>query len=220
MPRTLLAIALIPFLVACSAGEQAAERAVGAATAEPTPPPVTPAQTPPVAPSVAHAEDPPMPPGSGPDGDRNLATFKGYGDVAFGTAADAMQKAWGGELRVEGKEWNDQCYFMTPKWTKTTAEFNFMLGDGKFVRFGTDSDRFVAPGGGKVGMTRAQIAALYPAFNATPHKYVDGEYLEVADPAGGEALLVFETDAKGDAAKVSEWRVGLPPYVGYVEGCS
>jgi hypothetical protein len=30
-------------------------------------------------------------------------------------------------------------------------------------------------------------------------------------------VLVFETDAAG---KVTEWRAGLPPQVGYIEGCS
>ena len=109
---------------------------------------------------------------------------------------------------------------MNPKWVKTPSEFNFMVGDGRFVRFGTDSARFVAPGGGKVGMTKAEIAKLYAGIKESQHAYTDGQYLEIKDPAGGNALLVFETDGKGDDAKVTEWRVGTPPHVGYVEGCS
>ena len=31
---------------------------------------------------------------------------------------------------------------------------------------------------------------------------------------------VFETDGRGDDAKVVAWRVGLAPQVDYVEGCS
>ena len=34
----------------------------------------------------------------------------------------------------------------------------------------------------------AELAALYPALQASPHHYVDGEYLQAADPAGGKAL--------------------------------
>jgi hypothetical protein len=96
-----------------------------------------------------------------------------------------------------------------------------MIGDGKFVRFGTESDKFAAPGGGKVGMTRAEIGRLYAGrVEEQPHKYTDGLYLRIEDPAGGKGVLIFETDAKGDAAKVTEWRVGVPPQVDYVEGCS
>lgn len=34
---------------------------------------------------------------------------------------------------------------MTPKWTKTPAEFAFMIGDGKFVRYGSDSANSLRP---------------------------------------------------------------------------
>ena len=158
---------------------------------------------------------------SGPDGDRGLARFDGYGDIRFGTAAAGMGKAWGGELTTVGKEYNESCYFMTPVWVKTPSEFNFMIGDGKFVRFGTESAKFVAPGGGKVGMDKAAIGTLYAGkVEEQPHKYTDGQYLRIKDPAGGKGVLIFETDAKGDDAKVTEWRVGVPPEVDYIEGCS
>ncbi len=158
---------------------------------------------------------------SNPDGDDDLASFSGYGDVKFGIAAADMAKAWGGELKEEGKGDNVSCYFMTPAWVKNSAEFNFMIGDGKFVRFGTESSRFLAPGGGKVGMSKAEIIALYSGrIEEQPHKYSDGQYLRIKDSGGGNAVLIFETSAKGDAAKVTEWRVGTPPQVDYVEGCS
>ena len=75
-------------------------------------------------------------------------------------------------------------------------------------------------GGGKVGMSKAQIAALYAGIEEEPHKYTDGQYLRIKDAAGGNGVLLFETDGKGDAAKVSEWRIGVPPQVDYAEGCS
>ena len=159
--------------------------------------------------------------GATPDGDRDMARFDGYGDIRFGTAAADMPEAWGGELKTLGKEGNPECYFMTPKWVKTPADFNFMIGDGKFARFGTEDATFSAPGGGKVGMTKAEIGRLYAGrIEERPHKYSDGLYLRIEDDAGGDGVLVFETDGKGDAAKVTEWRVGVPPQVDYVEGCS
>lgn len=158
---------------------------------------------------------------TGPDGDRGLARFDGYGDIRFGTMATGMGKAWGGELETVGKEYNESCYFMTPNWVKTPSEFNFMIGDGKFVRFGTESVKFVAPGGGKVGMDKAEIGKRYAGrVEEQPHKYTDGQYLRIRDPAGGNGVLIFETDAKGDGAKVTEWRVGVPPQIDYIEGCS
>ena len=147
-----------------------------------------------------------------------MATFAGYGDVKFGTLAADMGKAWGGELKEVGKDYNASCYFMTPAWVKTPAEFNFMISEGKFARFGTESAKYAAPGGGKVGMREAQLQALYNhALKASPHKYTDGKYLSIAASGVAPTKLVFETDAQGI---VTEWRVGLLPEVDYVEGCS
>lgn len=150
------------------------------------------------------------------DGSDAQARFDGYGDVKLGIAAADIQPAWGGELkRFGGNE--ETCYLMSPKWVEAPADFNFMVEGGKFVRYGTASTKFVAPGGGKVGMTTAAIQSLYPdRIEVHPHKYSDGKYLRIKDAAIGTALL-FETDAAG---KVTEWRVGMPPQVDYVEGCS
>jgi hypothetical protein len=37
------------------------------------------------------------------------------------------------------------------------------------------------------------------------------------DPKGGKSALVFEVDPSG---KATDWRIGVPPQVDYVEGCS
>ena len=39
----------------------------------------------------------------------------------------------------------------------------------------------------------------------------------IEDPAGGKGVLVLELDKDGH---VDEWRIGVPPQVDYVEGCS
>jgi hypothetical protein len=228
MVRTLLAIALTAILAACSAERAPATDTTapndGAAAIRPgsDAPPAT--GTPPstTEPGTPATETPSSdtPPGQPPADRAASASFTGYADVKFGTAAADMEKAWGGELATVGKEFNPDCYFMTPTWVKVPAEFNFMIADGKFARFSTESPKYAAPGGGRIGMSKAEIARLYAAVEAQPHKYTDGEYLRVKDPAGGAGVLVFETDAQGDAAKVTEWRVGVPPQVDYVEGCS
>lgn len=216
MTRSILSTALIALLAACSAERAPATEDTAMA------PPVAdqPSETVPPATAPPMQEDGPVPAAdapAAPGGDGDLARFDGYGDVKLGTAAADMEAAWGGALNVLGKEANEGCYFMTPKWVKLPAEFNFMIGDGKFARFGTESAKFAAPGGGKVGMSAAEVEALYPGrVQAQPHKYTDGKYLRIEDAASGSAL-VFETDAAG---KVTEWRVGKPPQVDYVEGCS
>lgn len=218
--RKILLLAMATGLVACSGEPPPANDTAPPVVADQPAtdvPPATAPGTPPIAPSA----DAPSAADQGPDGDRGLARFDGYGDIRFGTAAAGMGKAWGGELTTVGKEYNESCYFMTPVWVKTPSEFNFMIGDGKFVRFGTESAKFVAPGGGKVGMDKAAIGTLYAGkVEEQPHKYTDGQYLRIKDPAGGKGVLIFETDAKGDDAKVTEWRVGVPPEVDYIEGCS
>jgi hypothetical protein len=68
-------------------------------------------------------------------------------------------------------------------------------------------------------MTADAVRAAYPGqVEEQPHKYVEGgKVLVVTPPGGGTARLVFEVNAAGI---VTEWRLGLPPQVHYVEGCA
>jgi len=215
--RTRLSLALLVVsLAACTSERPPAEPSATAppAASQDTAPAPPPAVT--DAPAPAPAEPATPPPAADP-GD-SQARFDGYGDLRLGMAAADMEKAWGGELnRLGGAQ--DPCYFMTPKWVKVPAEFAFMIEDGKFVRYSSERASQVAPGGGRLGMTSAEIDALYKdRIETRPHKYVDGgHYLRIKDAGGGNGVLVFETDPAG---KVTEWRVGLPPQVDYVEGCS
>ncbi len=223
MSRNLFAFALMAVLAALLAGCGTQDAAPPADTGASLPPVAVDQPVEDVPPATAPVTGPAAAPddaqGTASQGDAELARFDGYGDLRFGIAADDMPKAWGGELTTLGKDDNPGCYFMTPTWVKVPAEFAFMIGDGKFARYGTESAKFVAPGGGKVGMTKAEIEALYPGrIEERPHKYTDGQYLRIADRGNG--VLVFETEGKVDSARVTEWRVGVPPQVDFVEGCS
>ena len=210
MRTSLLPFALSVILLAgCNPGRSPAAAATGASAVS-----TTDGTTPPSLPEPAEAGD--VPASSTADGSDAQARFDGYGDVKLGIAAADMQSSWGGALtRLGGDE--ETCYFLTPKWVGVPADFAFMIEDGTFVRYGTESSRFAAPGGGKVGMSMADIESLYPGrIEQQPHAYTSGKYLRIKDAATGNALL-FETDASG---KVTEWRVGMPPQLDYVEGCS
>ncbi len=209
---TLLAATLAGALTACQpATPNATPAPVPAADAAP---PVTAADSPhtmPVDPAnqpVSHA----------PDTAVNLAKWGGYGDATFGMDEAAFEQSWGGELDQYDFEDKQSCFHLWPKGQKSASELAFMFVDGAFARYSTEGGSLVAPGGGRIGMTSAEIDTLYAGKVAhQPHKYTDGEYLRIQQ---GEDVLIFETDAKGDAGTVTSWRVGRTPAIDYVEGCS
>lgn len=205
-----LALAVAAILPACNA-ERPADSTAPAAVQTPAEGDSAPDATPPAPePAPAPAPGTAVPtPGSG------LARFDGYGDMRFGMTEAEARAAWGGQLQGEAGE---GCHYLNPAWDKAPAYFAFMIDGGRFVRYDVGNDKEVAPGGGRRGMTEAQIEAAYPGRVATsPHHYVEGgKYLRVkADD--GKGVLVFETDAAG---KVTEWRAGLAPQVDWIEGCS
>ena len=148
-------------------------------------------------------------------------TFAGFGPVKFGGTQEDVRMAWGGDLGDAKASEPGGCYYLIPQPVGTDGyRTAFMIEGDTFVRIDVRRDDVTAPGGGKVGMTKAQVAALYTDIEEQPHKYTDGQYLRVKDAAGGNGVLLFETDGKRDDAKVTTWRIGVPPQVDYVEGCS
>lgn len=197
-----LAVAIAAALPACNADR---------ATPAPATPPASDAPaTPTPAPPRPEAATPAPAPEAG------LARFDGYGDMRFGMTEAEARAAWGGALNGEP---GDECHYLNPVWAKVPSQFAFMIDGGKFVRYDVGNDKEIAPGGGRVGMTEAEIDAAYPGrVSKSPHKYVEGgKYLRVAAGDGGEGAVVFETDAAG---KVKAWHAGLAPQVGWIEGCS
>ncbi|WP_408952554.1 lectin [Lysobacter sp. Hz 25] len=176
------------------------------------------AQTPPANDQPAEDVPPATAPAVAPPVSDTLARFDGYGDLRFGMSAEEAKRAWGGELKGEAAA-DGGCYYLRPIWAQNAAEFGFMIENGKFARVDVGNDKETAPGGGKRGMSADEIRKLYAGrVEEQPHKYVDGgKNLRIGDAGGGAGALVFETDAAG---KVTAWRIGVPPQVDYVEGCS
>ncbi|MGJ7901664.1 lectin [Lysobacter sp. 1R34A] len=217
VPAVLPALLLCLALSACqreAAGPNGATDASTASTASTPPANDQPAEDVPPATAPAPAATPPATPAASD----TLARFDGYGDLRFGMSAEEARKAWGGELKGQAAA-DSGCYHLTPIWTRNPAEFAFMIENGKFVRVDVGNDKETAPGGGKRGMSADEIRKLYAGrIEEQPHKYVEGgKNLRIGDAAGGAGALVFETDAAG---KVTAWRIGVPPQVDYVEGCS
>lgn len=189
--RPLLAALLIAGLAACGGNEPAAPVAQ--------------------APSASTVTAPAVP--AAPTGQ---ATFAGFGDMRLGMDEAAFRQAWGGELKTQPPAKGSTCTYFYPVWAKTPPDLGFMFEEGKFVRYDVATAKETAPGGGKVGMDKSELARLYGDKGETsPDKY---------DPAAstfrvrgeGGAAAVFAIGADG---KVSKWRVGVAPQVDYVEGC-
>lgn len=149
------------------------------------------------------------------------ARMDGYGTLAFGLTAEAAHAAWTGNRLEPAGDLGDPaaCHHLVPAGQEAGSGLAFMFEDHLFVRYGTGSDAITAPGGGRVGMEAAALEGLYGGrLQSTPHKYVEaGRVLTSPEDGGAQpSRLVFELDADG---RVTRWRVGLAPQVGYVEGC-
>lgn len=146
------------------------------------------------------------------------ARFDGYGATRFGMEEQAFRTAWNGELDGSPASVGGTCHYLWPSAVEVPANFAFMFEHGHFVRYDIGTAAHIAPGGGRVGMHAEEIRSRYPGLTETSHKYVEGgHYFRIDDPSDRNSALVFELDAEGI---VTSWRIGAPPQVDYVEGCS
>lgn len=144
--------------------------------------------------------------------------FNGLGPLRFGMDAQQMRKAWTQPLYGEPPQHDPSgCYYLHPR--KDDYNLLLMMEGGNFVRVDVRKGSATAPGGGGLGMTIDEMRELYAdRMEAMPNKYDSTAHtLRIAPLHGEPSRLVFETDAKGN---VTSWRIGLPPQVDYVEGCS
>jgi len=184
---------------------------------ERTPAPDT-AEAPPVAVDVA-PEAPPAIAAEVPRNDPGTINFEGFGPAKFGADEEQVRMAWGHPLVAGTPAEGASCYYLTMDPMPTGGRgIAFLFEDGGFRRYDVDVPTHVAPGGLVTGMAAEAVEAAFPGrVEAQPHKYVEGaRYLVVAPEDGGDARLVFETDAAGT---IVSWRIGVPPQIHYVEGC-
>lgn len=210
LPATTLFAAMLTLaLAACDAPAPS-----GSPSADDALPPASDQPADDVPPATAPVPDDDIPPATS-DG---LARWDGYDEARFGMSDEEVREVWDGELNGNTAE-GESCFHLNPVGQPSIAWFALMFGDGQFVRYSVANDEMAAPGGGKRGMAVAQIEQLYPGrIEQQNHKYVQGgHYLRIEQTGGGDSVLIFETDADGT---VTEWRVGVPPQVDYIEGCA
>ena len=201
----LVPLALVLALAACKQDEPAGEADAGMAAG-----------------AVAALEPSTEPAGAAlaipPSGDSRM---DGYGTLDFGMSAEEARAEWNGNALEAAGQIDDvqACHHLVPAGQSAPADLAFMFEDDMFVRYSVESTEITAPGGGRVGMDQAAIDGLYgKGLEAMPHKYVEGGKVLISREDGGilPSQLVFELDGNG---RVTSWRVGVAPQVGYVEGC-
>ena len=142
------------------------------------------------------------------------ASARGVGAVTFGMTIAAAARVAGGTVAHPP---GGSCGFTSLRDVPRGARF--MVSYDTVVRVDVDSATVPTDAGARVGMREDSVRHLYAStLRVTPHKYVrGGHYLIVVPGAPADTMhqLIFETD--GD--RVTRYRAGLAPYVGYVEGC-
>lgn len=150
----------------------------------------------------------PLPPGP---------RWQGYEGWDFATPLDVLMSQ-GARLHDEAASLEPSAclYLQLPSVGRDAL--SLMVENGRFVRYDVYGPGLLAPGGGAVGMTRAQLQMRYPdQTSVSPNKYLRGVLdLRVTPPSGQDHGLVFVIGADGF---VQQWRLGLVPQVDYAEGC-
>jgi hypothetical protein len=151
--------------------------------------------------------------------DVNPASFDGFGPAKFGGDEESVRMSWGRPLTASKPALGMSCYYLYSDAVPQRNGINFMLEEGRFVRYDVHDRRHKAPGNIVVGDTSAAVMQAYAGHvHDQPHKYINGAHTLIVTPSQKTiSKLIFETDAND---RVTEWRIGVPPQVYYVEGCS
>jgi hypothetical protein len=138
----------------------------------------------------------------------------GYNFVRLGETARELSLA--GDSAAAANPKHASCRFAHPAAFPPGARI--MLLDDVVSRIDVDSAGIRTAEGAQVGDAEARIYEIYRGRVASlPHKYLkNGHNLVVWQPSPVTTRYVFETDGK----KVLRYRVGRPPAIDLVEGCS
>lgn len=142
---------------------------------------------------------------------------RGIGPLKIGMTLAEARAATGGSVSAPPAADTAPCGFAT--WKSGPAGVRLMTAGGHIVRVDVDSGAATTDAGARIGDTEARIAALYVGrIETTPHKYRTGGHYLTIKPAAAAASpyrMIFESNG----SRVTMFRAGRLPEVGFVEGC-
>jgi hypothetical protein len=201
---------------------------IGASLASQLPQPIAP--TPSVSPSPSFSPSPSPSPKSSPKPspspakpkltDQSKLVINGIHPIRIGMTMKEATQAAGLPAKSEGTHpTNQSCAFY--QFVGGAQGLSLMTIDNRIVRIDIGQDSAITTrSGAGIGSTEDQIKALYPGqIKVTPHPYRGGHYLTFVPKSAADSnyRLIFETDRQG---KVTAFRSGRLPEVGWIEGCS
>ena len=155
----------------------------------------------------------PAPPERGPAQPAWVVSMDGAGPFTPGMSlADARERIPGLEAPATPAEGCDYASI-----SGRNKEVSFLIVEDKLARIDVITPDVPTDKGIRVGDTEDKVRAAYGSnLTVEPHKYIEGHYLIVNNPADTTVALIFETDGTA----VTRYRLGTQPVVRWVEGCS
>lgn len=139
----------------------------------------------------------------------------GVGPIRVGMTPVEAESALGGLLVRQTAD--ERCAYLWPK--NGPGGVSFMVTDGRISRIDIDSCQFKTLSGAHIGTTEADLGRLYSGMvTVTRHQYVDQGHdmtVKVRDTKYQDYRVVFETDG----SRVTRFRAGRLPEVGFLERC-
>ncbi|MBA3670501.1 MAG: hypothetical protein H0W68_00580 [Gemmatimonadaceae bacterium] len=145
-------------------------------------------------------------------------SFTALGPLRVGSSPSAAAAA----LRIPlpaVRASDTECAYVRPESGPLDGAVELMVVKDVIVRIDVDSSSVATTWGDRVGDTESEVLARHAGrIRVEPHKYTGptGHYLVVDPPTDTLHQLIFETDGK----QVTSYRIGLRPFVEWVEGCS
>lgn len=146
----------------------------------------------------------------------NQVSADGFHGVRVGMTVEQAAMAYGSPLESVVAIGDDErsCYYALPR--GAVEPVSFMIVDERVARVDIDRPGPVTAAGVGVGSLESEVQLAYgDRIELSPHKYAgpEGHYLTLQQ---GDFAIIFETDG----TRVTIYRAGKLPEVGWVERCS
>lgn len=134
---------------------------------------------------------------------------RGLGPIKIGMTLGDLERITG---RSAVMSYGD--YPSCQQWSLRGASgLSLMRSYGRVVRLEAYRGRWRTSRGVRLGDPENKVFARYKAVRTKPHPYTTGKYLIVGPH---RRRMIFETNA---AQRVTSFRGGRAPHIGYIEGC-